>query len=102
MSRVRVSWLLILIALLAQRAPEMLLHEHSAPIFFENNWGLTQPENVERMDYLVHAPQWCLGFQKMARERGVTCYVKYPGRPSEKYADMWDFLLQQMTANSDD
>ncbi len=85
--------------LIAKWSPEMLLHEHSAPIFFENNWGLTQPENVERMDYLVHAPQWCLGFQRMARERGVTCYVKYPGQPSEQYADMWDFLIQQMTAN---
>ena len=86
--------------LIAQWSPEMLLHEHSAPIYFENNWGLTQPENVERMDYLVHAPQWCLGFQKMARERGVTCYVKYLGQPSDKYADMWDFLIQQMTAKN--
>jgi acetyl esterase/lipase len=87
-----------LLPLIAAWSPEALLHRGSAPIYFENNWGLEQPEKVERMDYLVHAPQWALGFQKLAHEQGVTCFVKFPGHPSEKYADMWEFLIQRMKA----
>jgi hypothetical protein len=50
---------------------------------------------VGKVDYLVHSPRWGLGFQKIARERGVTCYVKFPDRPSEKFVDIWDFLARQ-------
>ena len=41
-----------------------------------------------------------LGFQKLAQERGATCYLKFPGHPSEKYADIWDFLVQQLGSDS--
>jgi hypothetical protein len=47
------------------------------------------------MDYLVHSPRWGLGFQKVAAEQGVACYVKYPDHPTEKFADLWDFLARQ-------
>jgi hypothetical protein len=70
------------------------------PIYFENNWGLTKPDGVGEMDYLVHSPRWGLGFQKIAQERGVTCYVKFPGHPSEKYADIWDFLVRELGAGA--
>ena len=66
--------------------------QKAPPIYFENNWALTQPDGVTKMDYLVHSPRRGLGFQKLAKERGVTCYVKYPGHPTEKYADIWDFF----------
>ena len=79
-------------------SPDALLNKDTPPIYFENNWGLTKPEAVQEGDYRVHSPAWGLGFQKLARERGVTCYVKFPGHPSEKYADMWDFLLRQVKA----
>jgi acetyl esterase/lipase len=79
-----------------QWSPDHLLNGDSAPIYFENNWGLTRPDTVEVMDYKVHAPQWGLGFQALAQEQGVPCYVKYPDHPSEKYADLWDFLVQRM------
>lgn len=79
-------------------SPDNLLHKHSASIYFENNWGLTQPEGVGRMDYLVHAPQWGLGFQKLAEAKGVACWVKYPGHPTEPYADTWDFLVRRLKA----
>ena len=76
-------------------SPDALLNKQTPPIYFENNWGLTRPATVQEMDYKVHAPQWALGFQKLARERGVTCHVKYPDHPSEKFQDMWQFLVEQ-------
>ncbi|HBI44230.1 MAG TPA: lipase [Planctomycetales bacterium] len=81
--------------LIEKWSPETLLHKGGPPIYFENNWGLTQPDGVGKMDYLVHSPRWALGFQKIAQERGVMCYVKYPEHPTEKFADLWDFLARQ-------
>jgi hypothetical protein len=84
-----------LLPLIEQWSPENLLNKNCPPIYFENNWGLNQPDGVTKMDYLVHSPRWALGFQKIAQERGVICYVKYPNHPSEKFADIWDFLAKQ-------
>jgi hypothetical protein len=89
-----------LLPLISQWTPEALLNKDTPPIYFENNWGLTKPDDVKEMDYLVHSPHWGLGFQKIAQERGVTCYVKFPGHPSEKYKDIWDFLIQQLGAGA--
>ena len=89
-----------LLPLISQWTPEALLNKDTPPIYFENNWGLTKPNDVNEMDYLVHSPRWGLGFQKIAHERGVTCYVKFPGHPSEKYADIWGFLLEQLGAGA--
>ncbi len=50
------------------------------------------------MDCKVHSPAWALGFQELARKAGVTCYVKYPGHPTERYQDIWDFLVQELKA----
>jgi acetyl esterase/lipase len=87
-----------LLPLISQWSPEALLSKDVAPLFFEYNWGLARPDNVKPMDYLVHSPRWGSGFQKMARQRGATCYLRFPGHPAEKYADMWDFLLRQLGA----
>ena len=87
-----------LLPLIARWSPEALLSKAAPPLFFEYNWGLTRPESIKEMDYLVHSPRWGLGFQKMARERGATCYLRFPGHPAEKYADMWDFLLRELGA----
>jgi len=87
-----------LLPVIAKWSPDALLHRGTPPIYFENNWGLTRPEAVGEMDYLVHSPAWALGFQKLAQERGVACYVKYPDHPTETYNDIWDFLIQQMRA----
>jgi acetyl esterase/lipase len=81
-----------------QWSPDALLNKNTPPVFFENNWGLTKPDNVQEMDYKVHAPQWALGFQELAREQGVTCYVKFPDHPSGKYKDMWEFLIGELKA----
>ncbi len=75
---------------------ENLLHAGSAPIYFENNWGLTQPEKVTEMDYKVHSPAWGVGYQKLAQKAGVTCYLKYPDHPTEGFADIWDFIAKTL------
>lgn len=86
-----------LLPLIKRWSPDALLKEGAPPIYFENNWGLTRPESVTETDYLVHSPAWALGFQKLAEKHGVTCYVKYPDHPTEKYNDIWDFIVQQLT-----
>jgi acetyl esterase/lipase len=77
---------------------EHLLHTGSAPIYFENNWGLTQPEKVTEMDYKVHSPAWGVGYQQLARKAGVTCHLKYPDHPTEGFADIWDFIVKTLKA----
>ena len=89
-----------LLPLISQWTPEALLNKDTPPIYFENNWGLTKPDGVGEMDYLVHSPRWAVGFQKLAQERGATCYVKFPGHLSEKYADIWDFLVKELAAGN--
>jgi acetyl esterase/lipase len=79
-------------------SPDCLLHPGAAPLYFENNWGLMRPDGVMEMDYKVHSPAWSLGFQKLAKQAGVTCYVKHPDHPSEKYQDTWDFLVSVLKA----
>jgi acetyl esterase/lipase len=87
-----------LLPLIETWSPDALLHKGAAPIYFENNWGLTQPDKVSEMDYKVHSPAWALGFQKLARQAGAVCYVKYPDHPTEGYRDIWDFLVKQLQA----
>ena len=87
-----------LLPVIARWSPDHLLHKGTPPIYFENNWGLTQPETVSEMDYKVHSPAWALGFQKLGQQVGATVHVKYPDHPTEKYQDIWDFLVQQLNA----
>ncbi|HVX12986.1 MAG TPA: alpha/beta hydrolase [Pirellulales bacterium] len=89
-----------LLPLISRWSPEALLHAGCPPIYFENEWGLTKPDDVEEVNYLVHSPRWALGFQKIARERGVTCYAKFLDHPTDDYADMWDFLLRRLGAKT--
>jgi len=86
-----------LLPVISQWSPDALLNKDTPPIYFQNNWGLTRPDDVKEMDYRVHSPAWGLGFQKMAQARGVTCYVKFPDHPSEKYGDMWEFLVKEVS-----
>ena len=57
-----------LLPVIARWSPDHLLSKDAPPIYFENNWGLTQPETVGEMDYKVHSPAWALGFQKLAQQ----------------------------------
>ncbi len=67
-------------------------------VYFENEWGLTQPENITETNYKVHSPAWALGFQKLAQQAGATCHVNFPDHPTDGYKDIWDFLVQQLKA----
>ncbi|MDB5391918.1 MAG: hypothetical protein JWM11_7564 [Planctomycetaceae bacterium] len=77
-------------------SPDALLRKGAAPIYFENNWGLTQKENVTEMDYKVHSPAWSLGFQKLAHQAEVVCHVKYPDHPTDGYKDIWEFIVLEL------
>lgn len=89
-----------LLPLIKTWSPDWLLDKDAAPIYFENNWGLTRPENVAEIDYKVHSPAWSLGFQRLAREAGAECHVKYPDQPTEGYKDIWDFLVQELLSSA--
>ncbi len=78
-------------------SPDALLQRGAAPIYFENNWPLTQPEGVKEADYHVHSPAWALGFQRLAEQAGVECHVQFPGHPVEGYTDVFDFLIKRLT-----
>ena len=47
--------------------------------------------------YKVHAPMWGLGFQKLARQAGVVCHVKFPDHSTDGYNDIWDFIVKELT-----
>jgi hypothetical protein len=85
-----------LLPLIQQWSPDWLLNQETPPIYFMNNSGLTRPEGVQEMPYRVHSPLWALGFQQLAKAQGLACYVSFPGHPSEKYQDEWDFLRHQL------
>ena len=87
-----------LLPVFAQWSPDYLLNKNTPPIYFENNWGIPKPNDPEvtEREWRVHSPLWGLGFQKLAKQHGVTCYVKYPDHPTEHYKDIWDFVVQQL------
>jgi len=81
-------------------SPDALLHKGAAPIYFENEWGLAKPEDpkITQANYDVHSPAWGMGFKKLADAAGATVYNKFPDHPTEKYKDIWDFIVQSLTA----
>ncbi len=93
-----------LLPVIKQWSPDWLLHRGDPPIYFQYDYPLDVKQMNQRslkkygyMDFLVHNPRWGLGFQKLARQRGVTCYLKFPHHRSAKYRDMWAFLIAHLT-----
>ena len=78
-------------------SPDALLTKDAPPIFIEYALGTTRPAEISLNAYLAHSPLLAVGFQNLSRQRGATCYVKFPGHPSEKYDGLWDFLVKQLT-----
>jgi acetyl esterase/lipase len=76
-------------------SPDYLLSKDTPPIYFNYGKSPLDPPDP-KMGQLIHSPKWGVGFQKLAQERGVPCYITYEGHPSEKYANVTDFLLQQL------
>lgn len=85
-----------LLPVIQKWSPDHLLHKGTPPVYFENEWGLTQPKDVTETNYKVHSPAWAVGFKQLADKAGVVCHVKYPDHPTEKYKDIWDFLVQEL------
>ncbi|MBS0208936.1 MAG: hypothetical protein JSS27_08290 [Planctomycetes bacterium] len=85
-----------LLPIIKRWSPDALLHAGAAPMYFENEWGLIKPDDIEEVNYKVHSPHWGLGFQKLALAAGAKCHVKYPGHPTEGYDDIWGFLKQNL------
>jgi hypothetical protein len=40
------------------------------------------------------------GVKKLADKAGVVCQVKYPDHPTQKYKDIWDFIVQESKAQA--
>jgi acetyl esterase/lipase len=89
-----------LLPVIKKWSPDWLLHKNAAPMYFENEWGMTKPADITQNNYDVHSPAWAVGFQKLALAAGATCNVKYPEHPTEGYADIWNFIIQQLTAKT--
>ena len=89
-----------LLPMINKWSPDALLTKNAPPIYFGNDVGLTKPEKCEEMVYKVHCPQWGLGFQRLAQERGATVYCNFPGHPTDPYKDIWDFLLKMVSPAS--
>ena len=87
-----------LLPVIKKWSPDWLLHKNAAPMYFENEWGMTKPADITQNNYDVHSPAWAVGFQKLALAAGATCHVKYPEHPTEGFADIWNFIIQQLTA----
>jgi acetyl esterase/lipase len=85
-----------LLPIIKRWSPDWLLHKGAAPIYFENEWGLTQPKDITEGNYTVHSPAWGLGFQKLAQQAGVQCYNKFPDHPTNGFNDIWDFIVKQL------
>ena len=39
-------------------SPDELVSKSAPPIFFQYDWGLTKPDNIELSNYRVHSPAW--------------------------------------------
>jgi acetyl esterase/lipase len=87
-----------LLPILRKWSPDYLLHNGAAPMFFENEWGLTKPDDITQANYDTHSPRWALGFQELSLAAGATCFVKYPGHPADEAAqDIWDFVAKRLS-----
>jgi acetyl esterase/lipase len=82
--------------MISQWSPEYFVTKDTPPIFIENEWGLTKPENISEANYRTHSPLWGIGLKKYVEARGGICYQKYPGLKPERYKDIWDFLIQRL------
>ena len=79
-------------------SPEYFVTKDSPPMFIENEWGLTKPDDpkITQANYQTHSPLWGIGLKQYVEKFGVTCYQKYLGHPSEKYQDIWNFLVKKL------
>jgi hypothetical protein len=86
-----------LLPILKKWSPDDLLHTDAAPMFFENEWGLTKPDEITQNNQDVHSPAWALGFQKLALSAGAECHFRFPDHPADDpVKDIWDFVARRL------
>jgi hypothetical protein len=91
-----------LLPMINQWSPDALLTKDMPPVYIQYDYSLTKPAGLTDSAYLAHSPRLALGFQRLAQERGATCYVNFPGHPPEKYRNLWEFLVQQLNPTAAD
>jgi acetyl esterase/lipase len=47
-----------LLPIINKWSPDKLVGKDSAPIYFENEWGLTKPDDITQPNYDTHCPAW--------------------------------------------
>jgi acetyl esterase/lipase len=75
---------------------DRLLTKDAPPFYLDYGQTLPAPGTNPTSGELVHSPRWALAFQKLAQERGATVYVHFPGHPSEKYKNIWEFIYDRL------
>ncbi|MFA4944571.1 MAG: alpha/beta hydrolase [Lentisphaeria bacterium] len=77
-------------------SPAALLSPDDPPIFLAYGSALDEPK--KDANYYIHSPAWGIGFEKLAKEKGVVCHLAYKGHPAEGYEnrDLFDFLIERL------
>jgi len=77
-------------------SPAALLGPYNPPIYLAYGKSLDDPKKDD--NYYIHSPEWGIGFQKLAQEKGAICLLEYKGKPAagnEKH-DIFDFLIHYL------
>jgi acetyl esterase/lipase len=83
----------------SELSPAALVNAGSPPIYLA--YAQAPDEAGKTHMFYVHSPQFGVGFQKLARERGAICHLAYPGLEIEgQPRDVTEFLLQEVARKS--
>jgi len=78
-------------------SPPRLLSKDDPPIFIHYSHDLNKPEKEKDKMFYVHSPGFGVGFQKLAKEKGVECHIAWKNHPAEGFkGDMVDFNIQHL------
>lgn len=76
-------------------SPPRLLSKDAPPIFLQFSHDLNGTKKDKA--FYVHSPGFGVGFQKLAKEKGVECHVAWKNHPAEGFkGDMADFNIQHL------
>jgi acetyl esterase/lipase len=80
-------------------SPAALLGPANPPIYLAYGHSLDEVKKDD--NYYIHSPEWGVGFQKLAQEKGAVCLLQYKGQPAKGYEnrDRFDFLMHYLKAS---
>ncbi|MDD5261062.1 MAG: alpha/beta hydrolase [Methylacidiphilales bacterium] len=79
-------------------SPPRLLSKDAPPIYIYYSHDLNKPEKEKDQNFYIHSPAFGVGFQKLAREKGVECHIAWKNHPAEGFnGDMADFNIRHLT-----